>query len=70
MIIDAHVHLMSDTTGWYAYKKSAGGSDARAWDVSATVRLLDDSGIDRCWLFTLAGLYGFNDWRVANWPCD
>jgi predicted TIM-barrel fold metal-dependent hydrolase len=66
MIIDAHVHLMSDTTGWYAYKKSAGGSDAREWDVSATVRLLDDSGIDRCWLFTLAGLYGFNDWRVAN----
>jgi hypothetical protein len=66
MIVDAHVHLMTDTTGWYAYKKSAGGSDARAWDDSATVRLLDDSGIDRCWLFTLAGLYGFNDWRAAN----
>jgi predicted TIM-barrel fold metal-dependent hydrolase len=66
MIIDAHVHLMSDTTGWYAYKKSAGGSDARAWDADATVRLLDESGIDCCWLFTLAGLYGFNDWRAAN----
>lgn len=66
MIVDAHVHLMSDTTGWYAYKKSAGGSDARAWDADATVRLLDESGIDRCWLFTLAGLYGFNDCRAAN----
>ena len=66
MIVDAHVHLMADTTGWYAYKKSAGGSDARIWDANATVRLLDDSGIDRCWLFTLAGLYGFNDYRAAN----
>jgi len=66
MIVDAHVHLMTDTTGWYAYKKSAGGSDARAWDAGATVRLLDDSGIDRCWLFTLAGLYGFNDCASAN----
>jgi len=66
MIIDAHVHLMTDITGWYAYKMSAGGSDARAWDASATVRLLDDSGIDRSWLFTLSGLYGFNDWHAAN----
>lgn len=66
MIVDAHVHLMTDTTGWYAYKKSAGGSDARAWDADATARLLDDSGIDRCWLFTLSGLYGFNDYRAAN----
>lgn len=66
MIVDAHVHLMSDATGWYAYKKSAGGSDARLWDAEATVRLLDDSGIDQCWLFTLSGLYGFNDCRAAN----
>ena len=66
MIVDAHVHLMSDTTGWYAYKKSAGGSDARVWDADATVRLLDESGIDQCWLFTLSGLYGFNDYRAAN----
>ncbi len=66
MIVDAHVHLMTDTTGWYAYKKSAGGSDARTWDAEATVRLLDEAGIDRCWLFTLAGLYGFNDCRTAN----
>src|SRR5260370_40184986 len=66
MIVDAHVHLMTDTTGWYAYKKSAGGSDARTWDAAATVRLLDDSRIDRCWLFTLSGLYGFNDWRAAD----
>jgi predicted TIM-barrel fold metal-dependent hydrolase len=66
MIVDAHVHLMTDSTGWYAYKKSAGGSDARVWDAEATVRLLDESGIDQCWLFTLAGLYGFNDWRAAN----
>jgi predicted TIM-barrel fold metal-dependent hydrolase len=66
MIVDAHVHLMADTTGWYAYKKSAGGSDARTWDAAATVRLLDDSGIDQCWLFTLSGLYGFNDYRAAN----
>jgi len=66
MIVDAHVHLMTDATGWYEYKKSAGGSDARVWDAEATVRLLDDSGIDQCWLFTLAGLYGFNDWRAAN----
>jgi uncharacterized protein len=66
MIIDAHVHLMSDSTGWYAYKKSAGGSDARLWDAAATVRLLDDSGIDQCWLFTLSGLYGFNNCRAAN----
>lgn len=66
MILDAHVHLMDDDTGWYAYKKSAGGSDARAWDPAATVRLLDEAGIDRCWLFTLSGLYGFNDYRAAN----
>jgi predicted TIM-barrel fold metal-dependent hydrolase len=66
MIVDAHVHLMTDTTGWYAYKKSAGSSDARTWDAAATARLLDDSGIDRCWLFTLSGLYGFNDYRAAN----
>jgi predicted TIM-barrel fold metal-dependent hydrolase len=66
MIVDAHVHLMSDATGWYAYKKSAGGSDARVWDAEATVRLLDESGIDQCFLFTLGGLYGFNDWRTAN----
>jgi uncharacterized protein len=66
MIVDSHVHLMTDTTGWYAYKKSAGGSDARSWDCEATVRLLDESGIDRCFLFTLAGLYGFNDHRAAN----
>src|SRR5262249_33000982 len=66
MIIDAHVHLMSDTTGWYAYTKSSGGSDAAARGGGATVRLLDESGIDCCWLFTLAGLYGFNDWRAAN----
>ena len=66
MIVDAHVHLMTDATGWYAYKKSAGGSDAQAWDAETTVRLLDDSGIDRCFLFTLGGLYGFNDWRAAN----
>jgi predicted TIM-barrel fold metal-dependent hydrolase len=66
MIVDTHVHLMSDSTGWYAYKKSAGGSDARLWDAEATVRLLDDSGIDQCWLFTLSGLYGFNDCRAAN----
>lgn len=66
MIVDAHVHLMSDTTGWYAYKQSAGGSDARPWDAEATVRVLDESGIDRCFLFTFSGLYGFNDWRAAN----
>jgi predicted TIM-barrel fold metal-dependent hydrolase len=66
MIVDAHVHLMNDATGWYAYKKSAGGSDARAWDAEATVRLLDDCGIDRCFLFTLGGLYGFNDCAAAN----
>jgi predicted TIM-barrel fold metal-dependent hydrolase len=66
MIVDSHVHLMTDTTGWYAYKKSAGGSDARSWDAEATVRLLDDSGIDQCFLFTLAGLYGFNDVHAAN----
>jgi predicted TIM-barrel fold metal-dependent hydrolase len=66
MIVDAHVHLMTDSTGWYAYKKSAGGSDARVWDAEATVRLLDDSGIDQCWLLTLSGLYGFNDCRAAN----
>ena len=66
MIVDSHVHLMTDTTGWYAYKKSAGGSDARAWDSHATALLLDESGIDRCFLFTLAGLYGFNDYRAAN----
>jgi predicted TIM-barrel fold metal-dependent hydrolase len=66
MIVDTHVHLMTDSTGWYAYKKSAGGSDARIWDAGATVRLLDDSGIDHCWLFTLSGLYGFNDYRAAN----
>ena len=66
MIVDTHVHLMSDTTGWYAYKKSAGGSDARVWDADATVRLLDDCGIDQCWLFTLSGLYGFNDCPSAN----
>lgn len=66
MILDAHVHLMSDTTGWYAYKKSAGGSDARSWDADATVQLLDEAGIDRCFLFTLSGLYGFNDVRAAN----
>lgn len=66
MIVDTHVHLMSDTTGWYAYKKSAGGSDARVWNADATVHLLDDCGIDQCWLFTLSGLYGFNDHRAAN----
>jgi uncharacterized protein len=66
MIVDAHVHLMTDSTGWYAYKKAAGGSDAHTWDASATVRLLDESGIDQCWLFTLSGLYGFNDCRAAN----
>jgi predicted TIM-barrel fold metal-dependent hydrolase len=66
MILDAHVHLMNDTTGWYAYKKTAGGSDAQAWDASATVRLLDDCGIDCCFLFTLSGLYGFNDCGAAN----
>ena len=66
MIVDAHVHLMADSTGWYAYKKSAGGSDARPWDAKATVGLLDASGIDRCFLFTLGGLYGFNGWRAAN----
>jgi len=66
MIVDAHVHLMTDATGWYAYKKSAGGSDAGIWGPDATVRLLDESGIDRCFLFTLGGLYGFNDWRAAN----
>jgi predicted TIM-barrel fold metal-dependent hydrolase len=66
MIIDAHVHLMTDPTGWYAYKKSAGGSDSRPWDAEATVRLLDESGIERCFLFTLGGLYGFNDWCAAN----
>jgi len=41
-------------------------SDSRAWDASATVRLLDDRGIDRCFLFTLSGLYGFNDCSTAN----
>jgi uncharacterized protein len=66
MIVDAHVHLMTDSTGWYAYKKAAGGSDARTWDAAATVHLLDESGIDQCWLFTLSGLYGFNDCRAAN----
>jgi predicted TIM-barrel fold metal-dependent hydrolase len=66
MIVDSHVHLMDDTTGWYAYKKSAGGSDAKEWDASATARLLDDAGIDRCFLFTLSGLYGFNDCTAAN----
>ncbi len=66
MIVDAHVHLMNDSTGWYAYKKSVGGSDAQSWDAAATVRLLDDCGIDKCFLFTLAGLYGFNDFRRAN----
>ncbi len=66
MIVDSHVHLMTNATGWYAYKKDAGASDARPWDADATVRLLDESGIDRCFLFTLGGLYGFNDWRAAN----
>jgi predicted TIM-barrel fold metal-dependent hydrolase len=66
MIVDAHVHLVTDTTGWYAYKKSAGGSDARTWDAGAIMGLLDESGIDHCFLFTLAGLYGFNDWKAAN----
>jgi hypothetical protein len=66
MIIDAHVHLMTDATGWYAYKKTAGSSDARPWDADATARLLEESGIQKCFLFTLGGLYGFNDWRAAN----
>ena len=66
MILDAHVHLMSDATGWYAYKKGAGGSDSKAWDAAATVSLLDECGIDRCYLFTLGGLYGFNDCSAAN----
>ena len=66
MIVDTHVHLMADSTGWYAYKKSAGGSDAQSWDAEAIVRVLDESGIDRCFIFTLSGLYGFNDVVKAN----
>ncbi len=66
MIVDSHVHLMNDTTGWYAYKKSAGGSDARSWNDAQTIQVLDESGIDKCFLFTLSGLHGFNDVHMAN----
>ncbi|MBI3697192.1 MAG: amidohydrolase [Acidobacteria bacterium] len=66
MIVDSHIHLITDTTGWYAYKKKAGVSDANVWDVEAIVRLMDEVGFDRCFLLTLAGLYGFNDHRKAN----
>jgi predicted TIM-barrel fold metal-dependent hydrolase len=66
MIVDTHVHLMTDSTGWYAYKKSAGGSDAHSWDAEAILRVLDEAGIDKCFLFTLSGLYGFNDVHAAN----
>ena len=66
MIVDSHIHLITDTTGYYAYKKEAGVSDAKAWDAEAIVRLLDEVGFERCFLLTLAGLYGFNDHRQAN----
>lgn len=66
MILDSHVHLMSDTRGWYAYKRQSGGSDAQRWDGPRLLALLDEVGIDRCFLFTLAGLYGFSDARRAN----
>ena len=41
-------------------------SDSQIWDASRIAGLLDEVGIDRCFLLTLAGLYGFNDWRKAN----
>jgi predicted TIM-barrel fold metal-dependent hydrolase len=66
MIIDSHVHLITSTAGYYAYKKAAGVSDSQIWDAERIVRLMDEVGYDRCFLLTLAGLYGFNDHRKAN----
>lgn len=66
MIIDSHVHLITNVTGYYAYKKSAGAFDSQIWDADRIVRLMDEVGYDRCFLLTLSGLYGFNDWRLAN----
>jgi predicted TIM-barrel fold metal-dependent hydrolase len=66
MIVDSHVHLITSVTGYYAYKKSAGAFDSQIWDAERIVRLLDEVGFDRCFLLTLAGLYGFNDRRGAN----
>ncbi len=66
MIVDSHIHLITDTTGWYAYKKKAGVSDATIWNSDRIVGLLDEVGFDRCFLLTLAGLYGFNDHHKAN----
>jgi predicted TIM-barrel fold metal-dependent hydrolase len=66
MIVDSHVHLITNVTGYYAYKKSAGAYDSQIWDADRIVRLMDEVGYDRCFLLTLSGLYGFNDWRTAN----
>ncbi len=66
MIVDSHVHLITDTRGYYAYKKTAKVSDAENWDSMRLVSLMDDLGVARCFLLTLAGLYGFNDTRKAN----
>ena len=66
MIVDSHVHLITSTTGYYAYKKSAGAYDSQLWDAERIVRLLDELGFEKCFLLTLSGLYGFNDWRKAN----
>lgn len=66
MIVDSHIHLITDTTGYYAYKKSAGAYDSQLWDAERIVRLLDEVGIDHSFLLTLSGLYGFNDGRLAN----
>ena len=66
MIVDSHVHLITSTAGYYAYKKAAGVSDAQIWDAERIVKLMDEVGYDRCFLLTLAGLYGFNDHRKAN----
>jgi predicted TIM-barrel fold metal-dependent hydrolase len=60
------VHLITDTRGYYAYKKTAKVSDAENWDADRIVALMDDLGMARCFLLTLAGLYGFNDTRRAN----
>lgn len=66
MIIDSHVHLITDTTGYYAYKKASAVTDSEVWDADRLVALMDDLGIARSFLLTLAGLYGFNDHRKAN----
>jgi uncharacterized protein len=66
MIVDSHVHLISDTTGWYAYKKAAGADDSQIWEADRIIRLMDEVGIDKIFLLTMRGLYGFNDSRLAN----